>query len=169
MITSKNTSINKNKVPKLFTIVDKHYGWKKGTKNFDLGGGKYDTATMWLKKKGVKNLIYDPYNRDWNWNCNTLSTAERSGVGTVTVSNVLNVLKGKEKKDFALFTAERYLKKGGIVYISVYEGNKSGKGKMTKKDCWQENKTLKAYLPMVRRYFKNARIEHGIIIATKER
>ena len=57
--TSAKTSINKNKVPALFKLAV----FKPDTVNLDYGGGKFDTATEYLKKFNVTNLIYDPYNR----------------------------------------------------------------------------------------------------------
>ena len=64
-ITSKDTSINKNVYPAVFNRVK---DWEEGTVNLDIGGGKYDTATDYLENFGVENLIYDPYNRDEEWN-----------------------------------------------------------------------------------------------------
>lgn len=167
MITSMNTSINKNKVPKLFTIVDKHYGWKKDTTNLDLGGGKYDTAVIYLRKKGVMNLVSDVFNRPIEHNLLVHSYLTKHKVDTVTLSNVLNVIKERGDRKTMLYNSLGHLKKGGVIYISVYEGNKTGKGKVTKPDCWQENKPLKYYLSLVKKVFGNGRIEHGIIIGEK--
>ena len=58
------------------------------------------------------------------------------------------------------------LKNGGVAYISVYEGNKSGIGNQSKNDCWQNNKKLIDYLPTIQKVFPNAYIKYGMIIAT---
>jgi len=174
-ITSKNTSVNSTKVPVMFTKIDKYYGWKKGTINLDYGGGKYDTATEYLKTKGVKNCLYDPFARDLNHNLNALYALyalyngfEGSKADTITVSNVLCVVKEKVNRESILIYTHAMLKVNGTIFISVYEGDKSGKGKITKKDCWQNNKTLESYLPEVKKVFKNAHIEHRMIVATRE-
>jgi hypothetical protein len=167
MITSKHTAVNKYKVPRLFKIIDKHYGWKKNTTNLDLGGGPWNIATRYLKRKGVINLVDDVFNRPLKYSFAVLSYLTAHKVDTVTLSNVLNVIKERGDRKTILYNSLGHLKKGGVIYISVYEGNKSGKGKVTKPDCWQENKTLKAYLSMVKKVFSNARIEHGIIIGEK--
>lgn len=169
MITSKNTSVNKNKVPAIFRTVQKHYGWKKDTINLDYGGGKYDTATKFLAELGVKNMIYDPYNRpaEENWETRKL-IARHNKADTVTLSNVLNVIRdNKEKKSALSEISTMFIKKGGTLYLNVYEGDKSGVGRLTKKDCWQENKKLADYLPLVKHVFGNAVMEHGLIKAIK--
>lgn len=167
-ITSKNTSVNSKKVPAMFKKIDKYYGWKKKTVNLDYGGGKYDTATEYLKSKGVKNCLYDPYARDFGHNLKATDGIERNPVDTVTVSNVLCVIKKKVDRESVLIYSKALMKIDGTIFISVYEGDKSGKGKMTKKDCWQNNRTLESYLPEVKKYFKNAHIKHKMILATNE-
>ena len=60
------------------------------------------------------------------------------------------------------------------VYIAVYEGNKSGVGRQTKKDCWQRNERLSAYLERFNDYIKkkynhNAnffKTKYGMIVGT---
>ena len=55
---SAKTSIKQ--VPAGFKIVEKYFTWYQGTKNLDIGGGKYDLMTEELLKKGVTNLVFDP-------------------------------------------------------------------------------------------------------------
>ena len=59
------------------------------------------------------------------------------------------------------------LKPGGTLYISVYEGNRSGIGKESKPGCWQENKKLKDYIPIVKKVFDDVKISNGMIEAKK--
>lgn len=47
--TSADTSINSTKLPTTFTKFE----FNKGTKNFDLGGGRFDNAMDFLRNKGV--------------------------------------------------------------------------------------------------------------------
>jgi len=167
-ITSRNTSVNSKKIPVMFTTIDKFYGWKKRTNNLDYGGGKYNTASLYLQKKGVNNYIYDPYNRDSIHNQRVIDFLAKKKIHTITLSNVLCVVKDKVDRLFILVTSHAFLVEGGTIYINIYEGDKSGKGKKTKEDCWQNNRTLKSYLPEVKKFFPNARIEHSMIVATKE-
>ena len=39
-----------------------------GSRNLDLGGGKYDIATDELASEGVSNLVFDPFNRSMKHN-----------------------------------------------------------------------------------------------------
>jgi predicted methyltransferase len=96
---------------------------------------------------------------------------ERAGEGkadTASLFNVLNVIKEPEYRENALRTAHKALKPGGKVFISIYEGDKTGIGKKTKADSWQNNMPTAAHLPEVKKIFPNAKIQHGIIHATKE-
>ena len=49
----------------------------------------------------------------------------------------------------------------------IYEGNKSNKGKKTKKDCWQNNFTTDKYLDEIIDIFGNATMKGNLIIAYK--
>ena len=162
--TSANTSINSTKVPAVFRKVY----WTSGRTNLDLGGGKYDTATDFLKEKGVTNLIYDPFNRPEEHNKRVLNHAMIHGVDHCTISNVLNVIDCFEARQAVLQLAWNTLIDGHFCFITVYEGDRSGKGKATKKDCWQNNMKLKDYIDEVKAVFGNAYIENGMIVAYKE-
>ena len=140
-ITSAKTSINSTRIPAIF----KHPAikWQAGTRNLDWGGGRYDTATEYLKGLGVLNAIYDPYNREAAHNAKVLAEAPYD---SATVSNVLNVVQGAENRKNIIKDALDYVKEGGIIYIKVYEGNRSGTGKITKQgSCWQENRKTSSY------------------------
>ena len=137
-VSSANTSVNSKKVPRLFKAVT----WQPGTTNLDYGGGKWDTATEYLKKKGVENHIYDPFNRGVVENNRTMS---RWKYDTVTLSNVLCVIEDAGTRRGLVDLAMAHLKVGGTLYITIYEGDRSRCGKQTKKDCWQNNQPLKFY------------------------
>ena len=163
--TSANTSINSTKVPAVFKKVK----WVPGTYNLDLGGGKYDTATEYLNTLKVSNLIIDPYNRSEAYNNMMVDLIDIvGGVDTCTLSNVLNVINDKDARADVLADAWLKLKKGGTLYVTVYEGDKSFIGRRTKSDCWQNNCPLKYYLKEVYDIFDNATIHNGMIIAHKE-
>lgn len=156
--TSANTSINSKKVPSLF----KKIAWIKDSNNLDYGGGKYDTATEYLSKYGCLNCIYDPFNRSKELNDLTMS---KSNYDTATLSNVLNVIKEQEIRLECLKDIKRHLKPNGILYISIYEGDKSEVGKSTRKSCWQNNMKLKSYLSEVKQVFDSVEISRGYIKA----
>lgn len=162
--SSAKTSINSKKVPALFTKVNKYFGWKKGTRNLDYGGGKWNTATNFLKSKGVRNLIYDKYNRSDTHNNQIMEAINLDRVDTATLSNTLNVIKERSEKETILYIVKAALKKEGICYITCYNSGKTGE---SNPDSWQEGKSLKSYLPLVKKIFGNGEIKHGMIIAKK--
>ena len=163
--TSKNTSINKNKVPKLFTLIENNFGWREGTTNLDIGGGKYDTATEYLNKFGVQNFIYDKYNRSKDHNTIVEIATRHEKPDTVTISNVLNVIKEKKIRGQVINLARTRVKKGGLIFISVYNSGREGE---SKKDCWQNAMTIDDYLEEVQAVFPNAFKKYGIIVATRD-
>lgn len=167
-VTSKNTSINGSKLPKIFKLVESRYGWEPDSINLDLGGGRYDNATEYLSKLGVKNFILDPYNRSEDHNDTVLDLIESNPVDTVTLSNVLCVIQDRFIQDLILMFAHKRLRPGGILYMTVYEGNKSGVGTMTGKDQWQEHRKLADYAEQVNKVFGACEIKYGMIRAIRE-
>ena len=165
--TSASTSINKSKLPKGYTAVGKHFGWQKGSTHIDIGGGRFDNAIEHLSKHGVKGHVYDPYNRTAEHNENVLKNVGGKA-DTASLFNVLNVIEEPEHHVSALRLAHSSLKPGGRLFVGVYEGDKSGKGKQTGKDSYQRNERLGNYLNTVKSVFPNAKIHKGIIHATKE-
>lgn len=136
----------------LFRIVAEKHGWVPGTINADIGGGRYDISTEFLKPLGVKNLIWDPGWRSKEWNEKVLDRVADGGADTATVANVLNVIPDKETRADVIALAANVIKPGGVAYFQIYEGDKSGKGKPTS-DGWQENRKLKTYVPEIEKYF----------------
>ena len=166
---SKETSINKKKMAATFNKLAKEGVWIEGGVNFDIGGGRFDNATEFLETLGVTNYIYDPFNRGDEHNENSVNKAANGQADTVTINNVLNVIKEEQNQLRTLEQAANALKAGGVAYITVFEKDKSGVGKQTSKG-WQNNKTLKSYLPLVRKVFPNTTekdIKNGIIRAVK--
>ena len=156
--TSADTSINSSKVPAVFSLVE----FRSGTTNLDYGGGKFDTAAEALKEKGVRNLILDPYNRTRNHNDMVINVLERRKADTATCSNVLNVIKEEDVRRDVLQNIALFVKRGGEVYITVYEGDGSGVGRPTAKG-YQLNRKLEGYLKEIRQIFPDA-IKRGKVI-----
>lgn len=143
---------NATTLPAVFTTVQKlairhnNLGFKRGTLNLDYGGGHTDIATHWLQQYGVTNLVYDPYNRTKEHNARILHIVNQHGVATATCSNVLNVIAEKENRIIAIRNIYLALKPNGVLYVTVYEGDKSGVGKANKKkDSYQLNQKLDFY------------------------
>ena len=145
--TSKETSINKHKVPALVRAFAKVCEDTKTTDLdiLDYGGGKYDTATEYLAKFGLRNHIYDPYNRTPEENKAALENWEYD---VVLLSNVLNVIAEPGVRNHILHEIYDHLSYGGLLLVKVYEGNRSGIMTVNEKNnSCQLNKKLSEYIP----------------------
>lgn len=161
---SADTSINSSKAPSVFKLVK---SWEPGTINLDYGGGKFDTGTDYLSQYDVINLVYDPYNRTSDHNREVLKLIrENGGADTVTCSNVLNVIKEPEVRANVISNIKKLLKSNGTAYFTVYIGDKSGEGKVTKSG-YQLNRDTKDYIPEIEEVFGDVSRKGKLIIANK--
>lgn len=170
-ITSEDTSMRQ--VARTFRIVhEKFGGWKKGSVNIDIGGGKYDDFTQALDREGVRNYVYDPFARHSSHNGPVLEDLRRGTLkgDSVTCNNVLNVIPEQEARFNVIHQIAKSLKPEGTAWFCVYEGDGSGTGRVTKTRagltaCWQENRKTESYLNEIRPFFEEVEIRHGLIIA----
>ena len=139
--------------------------WKPGTVNVDIGGGRFDKATDYLKEQGVESMVFDPFNRDSEHNRKVAERVRDEKVDTVTCNNVLNLIDSEQSRANVILQAAKALKEGGTAYFSVYEGDKSGVGRQTKADSWQNNRPTKDYVGEVEKYFDDVTVKNGVIIA----
>ncbi len=144
---------SRNQVPALFRRVP-----LTGI-NLDIGGGRFDRVE---EEYGAvfTNLVYDPYNRTDEHNDRVLRLADR-GIDSVTIANVLNVLKTDEEIQDVLRLAASY---EVPIFVSVYEGDKTGILKRTR-DGWQRNARTGLYVPVVREVRPGAYLKKGVIYA----
>lgn len=137
---------------------------KRGTVNLDLGGGAYDEGTRYLRKKGVRNHVLDPFHRSRQEN----AQAARCRPHSVTCANVLNVCPSKAERMKVIRKAHRSLPSGGVAYFSTYEGDKSGVGRRTR-DGYQLNRRTEAYVSEIQKVFANVERMGAMIVASKGR
>jgi len=150
--SSKNTSVNKNKLPS----TSKKVHWKKyiGQKVLDIGGGKFNNLKDWLKLNyNIELYIYDKYNRSEEENIKALNIKP----SLVICNNVLNVIDNDNVIKEIVQNIEKYDRD---FVISVYEGDRKGEGKVSKKDCYQRNQKLKDY---VKFFDSDVKIVNGMI------
>jgi hypothetical protein len=164
---STDASINKTLNPVTIGIVEKNYGWESGTVNADLGGGMHDNTVAHMEKIGVEHVVYDPFNRSDDYNERSVRKIRDGKADTVTINNTLNVVKESELRHQLLLEAENALKPGGKLYIQIYEGDKSGIGRHTKGDIWQENRKATDFLTEIQAVFPDAEVKYGLISAQK--
>lgn len=132
---------------------------KPNSMNVDNGGGRYDAGKQHVESnvEGAQLHVHDPFNRSEEHNSGVKKAAQGNS-DYVGLHNVLNVIKEPEERRKALENTGSFLKKGGIAHITVYEGNKSGKGKISKTDkgrgsSWQEHRPTSSYVDEVKSVF----------------
>ena len=114
-----------------------------------------------MKQYLVKVSVYDKYNRSEEENRLALSVAHYD---YLVCSNVLNVIKEDEVIDEIL---KHMLSINADLYLfTVYEGDKSGKGKVTKKG-YQRNQKLNFYYSLLEHYFSTVSNQKGILVCKK--
>lgn len=166
--TSAGTSINKAQLPYTARLVT----FKPGTRNVDIGGGKFDNFTEELSRKGVKNIVLDPYNRTEEQNAEAQRQLDTDGpADTATVNNVLNVIKEPAARDAVIKQAYDSIVPGGTAYFHIYQGfgeaKGTGVGKETRPGDWQENRKTATYMGEIAQHFDTVTRKGNLIIATK--
>lgn len=161
--TSAATSINSKKLPAIYKKLPAIAG---GAPHFlmDYGCGRYvDHIRAALPETSVY-MPYDVFNQPADVNAATVATVDslrRSGIPVdVVCSNVLNVI---AEDDVIMSIADhirRVIGWGGMAYITVYEGDRTGAGRQTGPDQWQRNAPVRDYL----RFFPGAKIVRGVIV-----
>lgn len=143
-VSSANTSINKDKLPAIYKRVK----LKSGDRLLDYGCGRYIKHIQnYCNGYDTKYYPYDPYNMSEESNNLTLKTLSSTSATVGVMSNVINVIDSDESIKEAINNAISLI--DGKLYITVYEGDKSGIGKYTKNNCFQKNMKLKDYVPML--------------------
>lgn len=163
-ITSAKTSINSARPAAGFKKLLNRKVWKPGMINFDLGGGRFDNATELLAEHGVKNYIFDPYNRTPAENEEALAVAGYKSADTVTCFNVLNVINSEQSLRQVIWQAKQALKPGGQAFFTVYQGDATGVGRETKAG-YQRNQKTAEYLDIIHEYFATVYLVGGVITA----
>lgn len=156
--TSANTSINKNKLPAVAKKVD--FAKFAGCKVLDYGCGKYDNFLEYLSSCDMDSFGYDKFNRDDSFNMTALSQQ----YDIITCNNVLNVIAEDEITLSIVKHIRSLLVDDGTAFITVYEGNKSGIGAISKADCYQRNEITKQYVILLKQCFESVQIKKNVLI-----
>jgi hypothetical protein len=146
--------------------VMKAMSFQPGTVNADIGGGKFDHGTEFLKAKGVENLVYDPFNRSKEHNAQVAKRLRGGKADTATVANVLNVIKEPEARQKVIQQAAAAIKPGGTAYFQIYEGAGHGQGGQTKAG-WQNHRRTADYLAEIQQVFGSVVRKGNVLIASQ--
>ena len=156
--SSAGTSINATKLPAIYSKLSA----KHDCVILDYGCGRYlDLIKAWCEPRHITYLPYDRFNQPEEVNQESLrmaALAARNDSLMIICSNVLNVI---DSDEVVAEIANQLLSFHAPVYITVYEGDRSCKGRESKDDCWQRNERLHDYL----RFFPEAaRTQKGMIV-----
>ena len=162
-ITSAATS--RKIVPHTIGWGDKHGTWKAGNTNFDIGSGKFSDMSQAMKDRGVTNLHYDPFWQTSEDNQAAIDAALANSPDTVTVNNILNVIKEPDARRQVIRQAAKAVDQAGTAFFLIYESDKSGVGKDTR-DGYQVNARAETYMDSIKEFFDNVRRDGHLIIAT---
>lgn len=140
---SANTSINKTKLPAIYNKID----WNKIREEWkpnhvdkpcvlDYGCGRYtDHIKKFLDDLGFDYIGYDPnWANDPNW--------EKVLPAVIICSNVLNVIAEDDIVKEIIKKLQSYRQP---YFITIYEGNGSGVGTVSQKNCYQRNLKTASY------------------------
>jgi hypothetical protein len=148
-----------------FTDID----WVPGTKNFDCGSGdKYKFINEYLLYRfHIKNISYDPYTIPKHINDNALKMVASGNFDTATSMSVLNVIFDKNVRLKHLKLIYSALKKNGIAYFKIYQGDKSGIVNTTR--FHQNNLELEYYVGEIKDVFGKIEVinDKNLIIGYK--
>ena len=150
--TSANTSLNQ--IP----CVHKYIDYESVGTILDYGCGKYTKFKEFIEGKGIKYFGYDPYHKSPEEN----SAALECTPNLIVCCNVLNVIDSEVAIEELL---EQISSFGCPVIFSVYEGNGTGIGKVSKKDCYQRNMKAKNYIPIISQFFREVNRKGNVIFA----
>lgn len=170
-ITSASTSINSKKLPAVYGKI-KPSALGRLDLVFDYGAGRYvshirdyvhSTACRADGERPVY-VEYDKFNQSRETNdtaMNALFLAECIGRSVAIISsNVLNVIDDDDTVSAIAEWLDTKAKLDEDVYVTVYEGDKSGVGRQTGDDSYQRNTKTRDYL----RWFSDRfTIKKGVI------
>lgn len=154
--TSANTSIN------TVNAVYKKVEFLPNTLILDYGGGKYDSNVKYMAERGVKVLVYDPFNRSPMHNSNVLNSIKYTKPTFIVCSNVLNVIAEKSEIEKVCEHISKLGGKNTDSIFAIYEGDGTNVGRATTKGYQRNQKTIQ-YLPMIKKYFNHV-IRNGTFI-----
>lgn len=140
---------------KIIRVMDRPEGFFAYANDvLDMGGGKYDLLTDRLREMGIRNWVLDPFNRTEEHNALVVSMLTARPADFAICSNVLNVVRESKERASLIRTMKMLSSPEGLHFFTVYEGDKTSKGKKTSKG-WQANRPTGDYIKELRRHYGN--------------
>ena len=150
-ITSKNTALNQ--VASTFKAFN-----FDNCLILDYGCGKGMSKEFCEKTyNNCKVFMYDPFH-GFNETDSFLKQCKESAKNIITCNNVLNVLQDDILQSVIAQVALLANYNRCDIIFKIYEGDKSGNGKISKKDCYQRNEKTENYIPLIIEMFNEYHI-----------
>ena len=147
-----------NKVAATFT--DKRFGWVKGQRVLDLGGGRGDKAVEHMSKThGVKLSVMD-IQRAKTDNMRVRAKFLKKPADVTTINNVFSVIEDRGIRTDLLEDAARYTRSDGEIRILINEGDRSGTATRSGKGIWRANRKTQDYVQEVEEVFGSDAISY---------
>lgn len=141
--TSANTSINSTKLPAVYN----KFKFQPGMRVLDYGCGKYvDHIKKKMDELDCNWYGYDKFNQPEVINMETKHMMKNGRFDIGICSNVLNVI---DSPDVIKYIVKELKDCCETAVFFIYEGNKSGIGKISKNDCWQRNESVDLYVELI--------------------
>ena len=107
---------------------------------------------------------YDPYHLTNYLNLRAICATNLKNITHIVCNNVLNVLQDSDLKRVIKHISLLSFSAQVPVYFTVYQGDKSGNGKKTRKDCYQRNDDFVYYISYLQAHCSGQVIhKNGII------
>lgn len=155
-ITSKNTALNQvASTFKAFNFDDcliLDYGCGKGLSK-EFCEKTYNNCQVFL---------YDPFHGFDETNA-FLKGCTKSDKNIITCNNVLNVLQNDTLKSVIADITSYAINYSFDIIFKIYEGDRSGIGRISKKDCYQRNEKTENYISLVTEMFNTVSNSYYII------
>jgi hypothetical protein len=161
-INSKNTSINNTRLPRLYGYINRMVGLE-GKTVLDLGCG--NPVTQQLIRDSFPNtkfILIDKFWQGTNLVHRAWKAAYSHKVDLVVISNVLNVI--DSDSDLVELISSAVLMNTDI-YITIYEGDKSGIGKETTRG-YQRNQKISYYMKYFSPFYFNVEVCNNVVKVT---
>jgi methyltransferase family protein len=170
-ITSAGTDLNQ--IPAIFRLINATVSfpeayWAQTHDVLDFGGGRGDKFSDLLASLGVRNYVFDPFNRSEEHNALVERLLKARPADLAVCSNVLNVIKEPSVRREALKTIKSLTSPEANVFFTVYEGkHKDSRGRKTTKG-WQANRPTKSYIREIRKEFGTVALLNGKLIVARD-
>lgn len=150
----------------IYPALDRVVPFQVHERVLDLGGGAWDFGMEYLGARGAHGVVYDPGARPYAHTARVQPIVDAGGFDRVIVAHVLNVIEDPQDRRMLLETARRTLRPGGVVYLTIWEGDRSSIPLRTER-VYQRNAPVAVYLGEINAVFARVKVRGDWIEARR--